>query len=339
MLTYSEERSLMEDIKEGVEIALDSFGASSADIDDIKVNKLAFLAIQEFDLEITFGWFKYGPAPVDTATRSGAKTESTLDLRPRPATEIRASDCSRVPSERQDHPSPETYAEWFVESPEFERVLTTETKQYLEHFYQEYAPDRYKSLYLSCIALQQHLEPIDRDAAESPEEEFPVLDDDYHKTLATLLNEVYIDLLECPQLEEAVKPYSNYKRLLKDVIATASGEEELLEQDEVFISEVVEFFFTDTWTYVALLISQDTVRGDNDDKLRTNIESDLADFRTQYGEDIEELQDRAKLFGLLPSSKRIINKHKNPRERDYEDESTTDNLEQWERLAAEVINE
>lgn len=339
MLTYSEERSLMEDLKEGVEIALNARGRSGDDLDDIKANKLAYLAIQEFDLDITYGWFKYGPAPVDTATRSGAKTGSSLDLNPRPAAEVSASDFSRVPSERQEHPSPEEYAAWIQESEELDRMLSIPTFEYLEHFYKTYAPEEYKSLYLACIHLQRHLDGIDRDVAEDPNREFPTLDDEFNQDLSQYLNNVYAELLQCPQLNEAVHPYSDYKALLKDIIATATGQESLLEHQEVFIGEIVEFFFTDTWRYVSLLISKDTVRGDNADRLRNNIDSDLADLRSQYSDDIVDFGDRADLLGLFPDSRRVIQNHNNPRERDYEDESTTEQLAQWERLAGEVINE
>lgn len=339
MLTYSEERSLMEDIKEGVEIALDARGQSGDALDDIKVNKLAFLAIQEFDLDITYGWFKYGPAPVDTATRSGAKTGSNLELTARSAAEITASDWSRVPSERHDHPSPEEYAEWIADSDEFTRMLEMPTFDYLEHFYQAYAPEEYKALYLACIELQQHLDGIDQDIAESPEESFPELNDAFHKQLSRCLNDVHAELLQCQQLDEAVPAFSDYKSLLKDIIGSTTGTDDLLEHQEVFIGEVVEFFFTDTWRYVALLISKDTVRGDNADRLRTNIENDLADLRGQYSNDISELEDRADMLGLMPASKRVVQNHLDSHERDYDGESTTSQLEEWERLAGEVVNE
>ena len=330
----------MEDIKEGVEIALYYKRESSTTaLDPIKINKLAYLAIQKFNLEITFGWFKYGPAPVDTATRDGAKAGPELDLRPRPAREVSASDYSRVPSEEHDHPSPEAYSEWFLQSDEFEEILNTKTKQYLKEFYKEYAPERYKQLYLASIGFQRHLEPIEREAAEDPDRDFPSVDDQYYEDLSKNLNNVYGELLKSPPLEESVEPFNSYKRLLKDVIASASNEQNMPEQDMVFIGEVVEFFFTDAWRYVALLISEDTVRGANADRLRNSISSELANLRNQYDDDIGDLQSRAKLLGLLPTSKRVISKQKNPYEHDFEDESSTDNLEQWERLAAEVIDE
>lgn len=334
MLYYSEERSLKEDIKEGIEIALDAAGESAEQIDDIKVNKLVYLAALEFNIDLTYGWFKYGPAPVDVV-RLGGQSGPSDDLYPRPAAEVPASGRSRVLSEQEDYPSPEAYAEWFASSDEFDRMLNTETKDYLEHFYDTYAPESYKSLYLACIRLQQHLVPIDR--AQRGRRQMPVINDDYCDQLSSHLNDVYGELLRRPQLREAADSFNEYNRLLKSVMTSAaSADGQLTEQQQRFIGEVVNFFFSDAWRYPALLISKDTVQGANSDRLRTSIESDLGEIRSDYPEALEDLRRRSEFHWLQPDAVRDVQEATDRRD---DNAAETQHLTQWEKLAGEVINE
>jgi hypothetical protein len=57
MITLGDEDDLLKDIEEGVEIAINRLGYDRDAVDPIKFNKLAYLAIHEFDLPITYGWY------------------------------------------------------------------------------------------------------------------------------------------------------------------------------------------------------------------------------------------------------------------------------------------
>jgi hypothetical protein len=324
MITYSEERSLIEDIVEGIEIAMHRESYSSDAIDSIKINKLAFLAIQRFDLDITFGWYKYGPAPVDVANRGGAGGGSvTID--PQPAADITASDWPRVPSEKRDHPSPERYADCFQEHPEFHTALTTETRVYLTDFYDAYAPKPYDNLYIACAELQALLDKV-ADATA-----WTSLDDAYYRDMARALNTVHRKLLSVPRLSESVAAFRQFKHLFKTMIADAATQERTIDQQRRFISDLVEFFYGTIWEYTALLISKDTVRGANADRLRTSIEGDLGEIRLDYKRDLEELQDRLELLF-----------ERENRSDDTQDAERTDhvaNVEAWSQLTSEVLRE
>ena len=83
MITLGDEDDLLDDIKEGVEIAMQRRGYNSGNIDPIKFNKLTYLAIHEYDIPITYGWYKYGPAPANVAHQS-------ITVRPRALNEVPA---------------------------------------------------------------------------------------------------------------------------------------------------------------------------------------------------------------------------------------------------------
>lgn len=293
MLTYSEERALIDDIKEGIEMALYREGYSSEDVDDIKLNKLVYFAIQEFDLDITYGWFKYGPAPVDVADTSG---DAGPGISPQPAEEIIAKDRPRVLSEQEDYPSPERYATFYTEFDEFHRILSMDTKEYLEDFYEEYAPETYRDLYLESIKLQKLIDRIP-DSLDLTDD-----DTDIYPELSERLGRLSEEVLRLANLDEVVKPVKDYGSFLKNLVTGAQQQDQLVESAEQYLTEAVEFFYNNTWYYSSLLISQDTVSGANADRLRTSIGDKLGQIRGRYSEDFESLREHARLFGLLTRS-------------------------------------
>lgn len=324
MITYSEERALIDDIKEGIEIAMHREGYSPDQIDPIKVNKLAFLAIREFDLKITFGWFKYGPAPVDVAIRNGTG-DASIEINPRPESKVPASDWSRVPSEELHHPSPEDYAEFYIGHEEFHRALETDTRSYLEHFYEQYAPAAYKDLYIACARLQRLLDQIDNPR------EWQSLDEEYYYDLSDALNDLYGELLQIPQIEESIDAFRQFKRLFKAVIGNEASQNRTIEQQRKFIAELVDFFYGNIWRYTALLISIDTVQGANADRLRNSIDSQLSEIRVHYESDIHELEERSRLLFDLDNGGDDTDLSEASRH--------VSNVEEWSQLTSGVLKE
>lgn len=329
MLTFEDEEDLLDDIREGVAVALHetSFGG---EVDDIKLNKLAFFPIRNFNLHITYGWFKYGPAPypVDGATRG-----KVTYIEPKALEEIPAAEVPRIPTIDNDYLSPEEYAYYFLHDipSEFERIVTTETKEYLEQFYQDYAPEEYKQLYIESARLQQDLDTI-RDSDDWFEESERYLD-----SVEEGLNNVYREILKIPSLSEAVGSFQRYNRLLKDILVAANSQSDLAPEQQRFLRKVIDFFYGSTWEHVALLISQDTVTGDNKKILKKSIEDDLQVIRENYDEDIEGLRERAVKFGLLPEA---VEEREHLVEESQElprQEDETEVVDAWTSLAAEVM--
>jgi len=104
MLTRADESDIIDDIKDGIGIALSWREASAHSIDSIKLNKLAYIAIERLEVPITFGWYKYGPAPVDLQYSEAAVSSKTKE-------ECEAPDEPRVP--QRDYYSPLEYAYFF----------------------------------------------------------------------------------------------------------------------------------------------------------------------------------------------------------------------------------
>lgn len=327
MLTFEDEDDLLKDIREGVSIALDEY-PGEGEVDDIKFNKLAYFAIQNYNLDITYGWYKYGPAP-DFANLGGAVT--TVD--PTPQQEVQAAATSRIPTINNEYLSPEEYRYYFLEDirTEFEQIVTTDTKEYLVGFYDEYAPPVYRELYKESAQLQQSLDYI-RDNEEWFSESGV-----YYDEIENGLNNVYRELLQLPNLSESATPYQRYSRLLRDVLIAADSQDELSPEQQQFIGKVIDFFYGAIWEYVALLISKDTVVGENKRELKKSIEDDLQSLRERYNREIESLRTRAEAFNLIPEAVEERQELIEERQELPPIEDSIQIVDAWTSMGAEVI--
>lgn len=293
MITLGDEDDLLEDIKNGVEIAMSRRGYDADDIDPIKFNKLAYLAIQEYDLPITYGWYKYGPAPVNVAHQSA-------NTAPRPAAEIAAVDEPRINDVNYDIRSPEEYSYFYNEDcEEFEHIMETPTKEYLVEFYFAFAPEQYRDLYISVAEFQQVLDRL-KDGTGWHNEATKTLN-----TLTERYRRVMHEVEENPVLDESIEPMNAYEKLLTEILATATDIPNISESQQRFIGRVIDYFYGGVWKYVSLLISRDTVKlspGENKRKLLNSIEEDLRNIRTEYDDELRGLRERGQEFDLISAS-------------------------------------
>lgn len=290
MITLGDEDDLLEDVKEGVDIAMHRRGFDDGDVDPIKFNKLAYFAVEEFDLPITYGWYKYGPAPVNTASQS-------VDVSPVPSNDVPAADEPRVQDVNHDNRSPEEYSYFFSDDlEEFERIVKTSTKEYLVEFYFNHAPDRYRDLYIASAELQQIVDEITSDPSWHEDA------GQFLEIVETRYPRIVREVRSNPALGESVRPVESYERLLIDVLETASNRTELSEAQQRFVGRIIDFFYGGAWKYVALLISRDTVElspGTNQDRLRNSIDEDLREIRTGYETELNRLWERGERYELV----------------------------------------
>lgn len=290
MITLGEENDSLEDIQEGVELLMSERGYEEGDIDDIKFNKLAYFAIQEFGLPITYGWYKYGPAPA-------AVDNQHINASPRPKSDIPATDQPRVRSSSNKFLSPEEYYYFFRDDFEnFDNIMGTETKKYLTEFYFEHAPDEYRDLYIASAELQQVLDEIKEDPSWHEDCE------EYISLLNRRFPRVVREVTSNSKLDESVEAIEEYEKLLMEVIISSSELEELEDAQQRFIQRIINYFYGGAWKYVALIISRDTVDlspGDNQDKLLNSIENKLGEIRIEYDKEISRFEQEANEHNLI----------------------------------------
>lgn len=290
MLTIGDEDDILKDVVEGIEIALNRTEHSDDDLDPIKVNKLAYLAIQDLELPITYGWYKYGPAPIFDI--------ESARVTPKSESEVTAADEPRFLDPGKDFYSPLEYSYYFVKDCiYFERILQTPTKIFLLEFYEDFAPEPYGSVYEKNTQVQVLLDEI-KDHPEWHDDASSI-----YRSLSHELNELKRELAEISHLAEVLEPYSEYSRLIKDVLAEATTQEDLSMAQQRFIGRVVDYYYGGVWNYVALLISKNTIHlspGNNDTKLLNSIDADLQALRSSIDDELHALTDQSKKRGLAP---------------------------------------
>lgn len=299
MLTPGDEESLLLDIKEGILHALHlgkqegRFTEDEIRLDKIRLNKLQYIVNEDRDLGLTFGWFKYGPAPEDVTTDDG------LGLQPLPEEEISQLEESRLPS--KDHLSTEAFAYYYLREldDEFDRIVTAdETKVYLEDFYEEYAPNdesaaKFTDLYIASARLQQVLDAIKEDSSWHDESM------EYYYELEKRLGEVIDELSMLESLDATIKPMEEYRRLFTSVIAEADSQDELSNGQQAFIKHIVRVFYRTIWDFVGQEMSLQTMRGDNVDELRPNVETAVEKYRGgSWQQEITAMESRRSALSL-----------------------------------------
>lgn len=343
MLTRGDENDLLEDIKEGIQIALFNgieegrFEEAEIQLDPIRINKLAYIAVEELGLDLTFGWYKYGPAPYDVvAADSSQSTGPSIEAPPRASGDIQASTSSRLPS--RGYYSSEEYAYFFLRELDevFDDIVTAEdTKEYLVEFYEKYASkDReaapFENLYIESAYLQQILDYIGHDTEWHDDAE------QYFDRLDVGLTRVYGELLRRPELKSTVEPFQQYIRLIKDVISAAAAEQSLSESQQRYINRVVGAYYNLGWKYVALQISLQTMRGENVDYLRSETEPKLEALQQgDYDREIAVLRSRRANFGLGSNA----TENNEGSDESLNSDQNLNHVDAWTKLSMEVIGE
>lgn len=326
MLTRADEEDLIEDIREGAGIALAMRGSSADSIDSIKLNKLVYLAIKELELPITFGWYKYGPAPVELEY-----SETAVEARPKEDHE--APYDSRLP--RRDFLSPVGYAYFFENKlDEFSTIIEAPTKEFLIEFYERNAPEPYTDLYVKNAQLQQILDEIKDDSSWHKDAET------YYREVSQRFGELNRELSGINILRDVRDPMREYTRFVKRMLAEASELESMSATQQRHIKRIINYYYGAAWKFVALNISKDTVHlspGDNDRKLITSIENDLQELRADYSDDLKSLEERAEsleLFSRSVSEEPDDSAYPSEEESDRQDVKLS---ELWAKASSEAI--
>jgi len=281
MTTPWEEKQILRDVIDGLNLAIEEQSWDPELIDDIKFNKLLYLATDCFDLPVTFWWYKYG----SDFTRHGNVRLASLE--PKAQSEIASPEQPRVSSETDGElPSPNDYKEFFVEEvDEIDRLFDDDTKEYLRGFYEDYAPDNLVDLYTASSILQKSLDRIGR--SEYPEREV-------QQTLDTVLGEIRDlerEVLKSQVVADTDVRFKEYSSLLKDVlVSVGEGERELTERKREGVKDVIRFFYENAWLLVSLKIASERAEGDNALKWRERAAARFNFNLSNYGKELNSLK-------------------------------------------------
>lgn len=340
MLTLGDEESLLMDIKEGIQHALylgkqeGRFAEGDIRLDKIRLNKLQYIVNEDRDLGLTFGWFKYGPAPEDVTTDTG------IELGPQPGDDIAYLDESRLPS--KNYLSTEAFAYYFLRElgDEFDEIVTAEeTKVYLEDFYNMYAPGdeyaaRFTDLYKASARLQQTLDEIGAGT------DWHQNSTEYYYELDKKFIPVSEEIAKHESLKHTLEPLEEYRKLLTSTISEADAEEELSSGQQAFINNTIRKFYNTVWDFIGQELSLETMRGENVDELRPGVETSAEKYREgAWKAELESLTQRRESVGLEPKIEDIEELESGGNEQDDEQSLDEEMIERVSEMGAEVISD
>jgi hypothetical protein len=336
MPTREAELELLEDINDGIYEAVfravesDAIDGRDTELDPIRMNKLQYLLDRELDLGLTFGWFKYGPAPNDP--QSG----STLTRDPEPHSGPRPTDLG-TSSLGPDYPSPDEIADVLTTelNTEFSEAVTAdETKEYIASFYRTAGPEDplatpFVDLYVASANLQLTLDRIGENS------QWHADGTDLYYELDDRLQRLLVELDTVETVAETVPVFEQYRSLIKSVVAEATDAQPLMPDQQDFLQELVGIFYVDVWDYAAQLISTETMRGENTDRLEQDVERKITSYRDRdWSEFFDDFEERRYLYRLGNESPWYSDA-----ESDQDTTSTDDDLlESVTRLGTEVLH-
>ena len=289
MVTPWEEKQLLQDVMDGLSVAIHDTDADVEKLNSIKLNKLLYLAVGEFDLPITYSWFLFGVS-------LGYKSNDVDSVEPRSLSDLPSPDEPSI-GQTWDNPTPEEYAYFFKRDVNLEDIFHENTKEYLGEFYDGYAPEEYKEVYILSAIFQKSIDEILR----TDYEEFTAEYQDREDILKQELQNLSMGVLLNEHIgDEATDAFSAYSHLVMDTLDHISLDD-LSKREFTTFEDVFYFFYTHAWRYVALAISEETVTGPSRRELLKGAVNDLDSLEKTYLDELAAVRNKVERDGILPT--------------------------------------
>lgn len=294
MVTPWEESQILSDIMSGLGAAIEESEVDPDKLTSIKLNKLLYLAVDDFGLPVTYSWYKYG------ASLSGGQSNVSVENVP-----LRSIDQAPSPDEPSigqdwEYPTPREYKYFFERDVDLDNILREETKAYLRTFYDDYAPEEYRELYVSSAILQKSLDELLDSDTDEFDTRLNVLSDTIADGLRAVDSEILLNEYVESKEEEA---FTSYSYTLREAIEHTSGNgiSLTLKQVDAFRG-MLRFFYSHAWKYVALSISERTAEGPSRRDMIRGAMTDLDHLEKNYRDALHALRNNAIKRELLPES-------------------------------------
>lgn len=329
MATTWEQKQILRDVVDGLNAAIEEAELEPADVDPIKFNKLLYLAVDEWDLPVTYWWYKYGADFTFHGFNESQLEPKALDGLPSPEQPRVGPDDLGV---NEGYPSPEKYKRFYLEEVEdLERLFADDTKEYLQDFYRNYAPDHLADLYAACAVFQKTLDSIGRaddPGAATVENIETVLDE-----LRTLNREVHLT----PLLNDVRKRYKEYTDLLKNVLVTVDEKNGDFNSSEEAFTDTIRFFYDQAWQMIAFKIASENSYGSDAYDRKQTANGRLQRLLDNWEEDFAKLERKCEQADLIAEA---LLKFDPPLVREVDHEAhrklTNNTYDEWEGASKEA---
>lgn len=305
---------------------------------DIKLQKLTYLAVERFDLNVTYSWYLAGAMVAnervsintqrDKATATGYVQDNQAAL-----ADITTS--SNLRTERHldsdtspNSPSKQEIKQFYLhnldnvwqsreakrELDTLESIWYTKGREFLKTFYQELAPPKYKQLYLSSLRfrtllsdISEALETNSRNTTQSSLANFgqTTTIPDRVDELAEVEDTIMFEIKSQSEFEACVGPFAAFFDLVIDIYEELVGSslDELPPQVGSLFDEFEDFYYQMTWKLAATIIGNRTATGPRANMIARSHLDDHKSLREKYPEAWREQVRKCDSLDMITASK------------------------------------
>lgn len=333
MVTLTEHESeLIEELLAVLEESIEELPSVDLEFaNKVKVQKLLFFAIDEYDLPITYSWYLAGAVvpnrDIGPQSLQGPQNEPTGPTAPSLSSQsiddssIDAADSSdseeidpimfsQTESEQSETP-PYDLTE-YVSHAELDRffrqqvpeVWQDKTMRFLQNFYQAKAPEQYRLLYIESTHIRTHLREL-RDVlnqyvdGETPDTDIEAIRD----SIELSISDLHYYLRQNEELNETFEIVVEGTDLIEDVIMCLDNMDSsaYTQKHVTAVESLKEFFFYYVWKYPCLQISQITATGPQAEALTQRRKQTYETFDEDVLDQRSKLSEELSSLGLVPS--------------------------------------
>jgi hypothetical protein len=318
------EDEVIEKIQEGLALAVSETDGiddpSTRYLTKTKLQKLVWLAVREFDEDVTYSWYLAGPN-LESERVSTGFLDSAFEKVATPS--VPSPDLRDERPDYEPDPQVRRYADFFgSQIPHDDGTLDLKDDvwyksgdEFLEEFYDHYAPDEYHEVYAASIDLRNQMEETIRRVAElinaqdggaqasldSFGSSTPTAPDHY-KEIGLLVSRMHLALSQNGDLEDTVPRFKQFTDILEDTyMMLAKVEVKDVNKGHLeALRRLRDFHYYKAWRIPALIVSERTATGPGASELRRKATDNLESLNNEYDHKIATIESYCAERGLLP---------------------------------------
>lgn len=322
--SFDEERQLRAEIDAAIDEALDRvLDSRDRELTALEAEKLTFFAIDEFDLDLTYSWYIAGAkTAIGHSSEPAHSAFPTGPTEPTGPTDLEANSETRTEfgelraETADDDDIPDEYVDFFASETFFgdynlRKIWYTDRYEFLEDFYEAFAPEEYADLYLTSTEIREKLAEVDEildnrdesttlgDFGEGGSD--MVLDPSTEQEIRYLISDLHLALSASDELSQTQPVVTDGTDLIERVLYRLTQIDSVDDEQRELINDLSDFFFYAVWKYPALAISAEENDGRNALSLRVERLQEFDEFEETVERRCEAFADAFRDAGLLPS--------------------------------------
>lgn len=310
MTSLSEEQKIIDDLEEGLASAILDHDQLDSDavsyLSETKLQKLLYLAINKFDLPVTYSWYLAGAhiAEADVGVRHVDKNLNQISSNIGPKNQLLRDSRPEQKTRSKSGKDISEYEEFFAQI--LDDIWFKQRHDFLEEFYTEYAPEKYQNLYLRSLELRRLFAELKENYQEDSTKQLSlknysggVQESNFYSDFEDVCRDLEFEIGTDKSISMTADAFSNFVDILLDVIfeiQQSDNQDNSIKRKQL-VERANDFFFYNAWRRPCLYISKETATGPNAYKLVSNREQQIKVAETVYNEELAEFKKRCSELG------------------------------------------